>query len=304
MGGHDRPIRLRVPFVRASLERMLLLGFGAAQSIFLFQGVAFGCAWLAARAAAPAEAPAWLRDAMLSALLLSATFFVAGLLLVAARRWRVPQASGGSEPAWPWPGLLGLSLLALSALAINAASGLPPLWSEIAAQLEAVGFWDGLKRNDPFGGIVLLPILLALLVPALVTAAAFSQVTLPPALLALLPTRSRLFPTLLAMGAICQAALVLGGWLAADSFSRLAEHAITAMAAADDAEVLRVSEQLQRATGVLTSTASALVAPLLGMLAWLAFLRPSGAAAAFFTEEAKPAPADAPHRPRRPRYCH
>jgi methionine-rich copper-binding protein CopC len=69
------------------------------------------------------------------------------------------------------------------------------------------------------------------------------------------------------------------------------------MAAADDAEVSRVAEQLQHATGLLSSTATALVAPLLGMLAWLAFLRPSGAAAAFFTEGASPAPADAVHAP-------
>jgi methionine-rich copper-binding protein CopC len=283
--------------VRAGLERLLLRLFGAARSIFLFQGVAFGCAWLAARAAAPADAPAWLRDAMLSALLLSGTFFVAGILLIAARGWRVPQASGDHEPAWPWPLLLGLSLLAFSGLAASAASGLSPLWSEIATQLDAIGFWDGLKRNDPFGGIVLLPILLALFVPALVTAAAFCQIVLPLALLPLLPTRSRLFPTLLAMGVVCQAALVLGGWLATDTFARLAEQAHTAMAAADDAEVMRVAEQLRRATAILSSTATALVLPLLGLLAWLAVLRPSGAAAAFFTEGASPAAADAVRAP-------
>jgi hypothetical protein len=88
------------------------------------------------------------------------------------------------------------------------------------------------------------------------------------------------------MGAVCQAALVLCGWLAGDMFARLAEQAIAAMAAANDAEVLLVADELRRATGVLSSTASALVIPMLGMLAWLAFLRPSGAAAAFFTEGA------------------
>ena len=60
-----------MPFVRTSLERLLLLGFGAARSLFLFQALAFGCAWLASRAAAPADAPAWLRETMLSALLLT-----------------------------------------------------------------------------------------------------------------------------------------------------------------------------------------------------------------------------------------
>ena len=69
------------------------------------------------------------------------------------------------------------------------------------------------------------------------------------------------------------------------------------MGAADDAEVMRVAEQLERATSLLSSTATALVAPLLGMLAWLVFLRPSGAAAAFFTEGASPAPAEAVRAP-------
>ena len=230
---------------------------------------------------------------MISALLLSATFFVAGLLLIAVRRWRVPHTSGGHEPAWAWPALLGLSLLALPALAASAASGLLPLWSKIAAQLDAIGFWDGVTRPGPYAGLVMLPILLALFVPALVTAAAFCEVAVPLALLPLLPTRSRLFPTLLALGAICQAALVLAGWLAADAFARLAEQAIAAMAAAEDAEVLQVADSLHRATGVLTSTATALVAPLLGILAWVAFLRPSGAAAAFFTEGEGPASAAA-----------
>jgi methionine-rich copper-binding protein CopC len=96
------------------------------------------------------------------------------------------------------------------------------------------------------------------------------------------------------MGAVCQAALVLCGWLASDTFARLAEQAVASMAAADDAEVLLVADELRRATGVLSSTASALVVPMLGMLAWLAFLRPSGAAAAFFTEGASPAATDAP----------
>ena len=286
-----------MPFVRASLERLLLLLFGAARSLFLFQGMAFGCAWLAARALAPADAPGWLRGAMLSALLLSATFFAAGLLLIAARRWRLPQASGSPEPSWPWPALRGLSLVALPALAARAASGLVPLWSEIGTQLAAIGSWEDMTQPGP-SGLVVIPILLALCVPALVTAAACFSIALPLALLALLPTRSRLFPTLLAMGTLCQAALVLGGWLAADAFARLAEQAIALMAVEKDAEVLRVADQLGHATGVLRSTASALFVPLLGMLAWLAWLRLSGATAAHFTRGASPVAAEALRAPR------
>jgi len=100
------------------------------------------------------------------------------------------------------------------------------------------------------------------------------------------------------MGTVCQAALVLAGWLAADAFARLAAQAIAVMATDKDAEVLRLADELQRATGVLTSTATVLVLPSLGMLAWLAFLRPSGATAAFFTKGACPVRADALRAPR------
>ena len=284
---------------RTGLERLLLLLFGALRNVFLVQGVALAVAWMATCAAAPAEPPAWLRAASLSALLLSLTFFVAGLLLVAARSWRVPHVACEPHAAgWPWPAVLGLSLLVLPAVAAGAGSGLPSLWCEIGVRLDAIGFWDSLSRPDPFGGIVLLPLLLALLVPALVSAAAAFSIAVPLLLLLLLPARSRLFPTLLALAVVCQGALVLGGWLAADGLARLAEQASGAMNVAGDAEVTQVAQQLQRWTGVLTAAAGALVPPLLGMLAWLAFLRPTGPAAAWFTEGASPpaAPAWRPER--------
>jgi methionine-rich copper-binding protein CopC len=264
------------------VERLLLLFFGAARGLFVLQGIAFACASVAVFATAPPEAPAWLRGAGVSALLLSGTFLVAGLLLIAARRWRGGDSSGG-EPARLWSTLLGFSLIALPAVAAIAGSGLPPLWRTIAVQLEATGVWSGATRTDSFSGLVILPILLALFVPSLVTAAACFSVAFPLALLPLLAARRRLFPTLLAMGVICQAALVLAAWIAVDAVARLATPALAAMAASGDAEVLRVNDELDRALGILTRTALALVAPMLGMLAWLAFLRPSGAAAALFT---------------------
>jgi methionine-rich copper-binding protein CopC len=285
-----------VELARAGLERVLLLLFGAVQSLFLFQALAFGAAGWAARAAAPPETPAWLRDAMLSALLLSGTFLAAGLFLIPLRRWRLPPASGHGEPG-AWPALLGISLLALPALAAHGASGLVPLWREIGVWLGGVGFWDGLSRPDA-SGLVMLPILLALCVPALVTAAAVFSVACPIALLPLLPTRSRLFPALLASGAVCQAALLLGGWLAADAFARLAGQGIAAMAGAEDAEVTAVADGLRWAAGVLTSTSTALFVPLFGVLGWLGFLRVSGAAAAFFTQGEGPVAAAPPRAAR------
>ena len=283
----------RVLLIPTGVERLLLLWFWMARALFILQGLAFACASVTTFAVAGAEAPTWLRGAMVSGLLISGTFSLAGLLLIAARRWRVKHAAG-SEPAWPWALLLGLSLLLLPVVAALAASGLPPLWSRIAAQLTAVGFWDALTRPDPYGGIVLLPIFLALFVPLVLTAAAAFAVAFPLALLPLLAARRRMFPTLLAMGVICQVALVLAGWIAADVFARLATQALAAMTGSGDAEVLRVAGDLERETGILTRTALALVAPTLGMLAWLAFLRPSGTAAGYFAADTTSAPGQSP----------
>jgi len=269
--------------LRAALERLLSLLLDAARGLFLMQGVALGCASAALLAWAPADLPDWLRSAALSALLLSGTCFVAGLAMGALRGGRAAATRGGGAPAWPWPPLLGASLLALPALSAVAASGLPPLWSEIAARLDAVGLWTMPAASAQFSGPVLVPIFLALLVPALVTAAALYSIAFPLALLPLLAARSRRLPTLLATGVACQTALVLAGWLAADAFGRLAERVLAEMAASGDAEVLRIAGELDRATGLLGRTALALVAPAIGMLAWAWFLRPAGAAAAFFT---------------------
>ena len=89
--------QLQMAFVRTGLERLLLFGFAAARSAFLLQGLAFGCAWLVTRALAPADAPPWLRDVMLSALLLSGILFAAGVLLVAARGWGAPPIFRGGR---------------------------------------------------------------------------------------------------------------------------------------------------------------------------------------------------------------
>ena len=195
-------------------------------------------------AAAGADAPAWLRDAMASGLLISGTFFGAGLLLVAARRWRVPHDHVDVEPTWPWP------------LSSGSRCWLLPLWrpwrvldcrhcgDESELQLSAIGFWDargaaGSVRRDRAD-----PDLARADGPAAADRGGgiLDRVSAGAAPSAL--SRRRLFPTLLAMGVICQVALVLTGWIAADAFARLATQALAAMAASGDAEVLRVGEEV------------------------------------------------------------
>lgn len=267
--------------LRAGVERLLLLVLWAARSVFLLQGVAFGLASVTAFAVASTEMPAWLRATFVSSAMISGTFFVAGFLLTVERRWRVTRSGGNRKPTWPWPLPLGLSLLLLPAAAVIAASDLPALWSTIGTQLEAMGFWGGLTKPDN-SGMVMLPLFLALFVPALVSAAALYSVAFPLAMLSLLVTRSPLFPTLLAMGATCQATLVLNSWLASGALVRVVSALAAAMADGGDAEVLRVSGELEREAGILFRTALSLAVPTLGVLAWFAFLRPSNGAAAYF----------------------
>lgn len=268
----------------AGIERFLLLLFSMARGAFLLQGVAAGCACMAALSLAPADPPAWLRGAMASTLLLSGTFFISGLLLIAVRRWRVPDASVRGEAAWPWPTLLAISLLALTILAGVAGSGLPPLWSAISDRLDAVGFWDEWARGGTNSGLVMLPLMASLVVPLLVTASVVFAIALPVGLLPLLALRSRLFPTLLALGAVCQVALVAAGWISTHALSQLVEQGLAAMEASGDAEVLSLASELEGALGALFRTATALAAPTVGLLAWLAYLRPTGPAAAYFAE--------------------
>ena len=281
-------------FLRAAVERVLLLFFALAQSIFVLQGLSTGCALVAVFALGPTETPPWLRSTLISTLLVSATYFISGVLIFGARHWCEPRASGDIEPAWPWPGVLGISLLILSVYAAIASSRLPPVWNQISTYLTATGFWDEWARGGSNSALLLLPILLALYVPVQVTAAALFSIAFPLSLLPLLTARSRLFPSLLVRGAVCQTALVLTSWLATDILGRVGGQALAAMDASGDPEVLRVAGDLDRATGVLTQTAIALVAPLLVTLAWLVFLRPSGAAASYFTQGgACPAPVEA-----------
>jgi hypothetical protein len=280
--------------LHAGVERLLLTLLAAVRILCLLQGLALATASVAVLAAAPPESPPWLRAIGLTAAMASATFVFTGVLLVMARRWPVAPMHQTAEPLWPWPAALGVSLVGVALLAALAASNLPSLWQMIGTQLEAIDFWSGVSRSDPYGGIVLLPIILALLVPALVSVAAVFAMAYPLALVLLMPARRPLFPTLLLMGALCQAGLVLSSWLSANMLARLAEQALVAMEASGDAEVLRVSADLRVARDVILSTATALAIPTLIILAWAAFLRPTGGAATHFAARGPLTPDGAP----------
>ena len=153
------------------------------------------------------------------------------------------------------------SLVLIAGLTVVASLELPGLWRQIIAQLSAIEFWNGLRTPSQFGGIVTVPILLALFVPLLVTVAALVSFIFPLVLLARLPSRPLLFPTMMSMGAVCQTALVATGWLATRLMRELSQVAATAMSKARDEEVRQLANQLTAAVGTLTATATMLLLP-------------------------------------------
>ena len=273
--------------VRIAVERLLLLVFAIAQIGFLVQGLAMGSTLLAAPGL-PADAPAWFATALRACLAVGATLFGSGLLLAVARRLPPPSSRavlGASEEAQPiWALLLGITLLALPALAASGAAPLVSLWAEIGVALDQMGFWNELARAEAYAGLVVFPILVALFVPALETAAVFFLVAIPLVSIPLLFTRSRAFPRLLVMTVVCQVGLVLAGLLAAQAFSKVSTEAMAAMSDAGGADMQRAAEALGRARDVLTGCARAFVAPVVGYALWLPALLTSPGLRAYFAD--------------------
>jgi hypothetical protein len=260
--------------LQAVLEHLLLAGFVVARAALVLQALAFGTA-TAATLMVPAGAwPDWLSRAAVSAAALSVTLLVTGLLLSIARRWDGTTRPSVDDASAVWPLPFGLTLVLLAGLAIYAASPLPALWTEILGRLSGIVDWDDLSRPAPNSSLVVLPILIGLLIPALVTLAAIAAIALPLALLMLLPNRRPRFVALVAMSAVCQAGLAVAGWLAADALAGLVDAAVVSMRDSGDAEVLQVADQLTQASAIVAGTASALVAPAVGLVAWLVALHP------------------------------
>jgi methionine-rich copper-binding protein CopC len=204
------------------------------------------------------------------------------------RSWR-PTRDRWSDPAESvWPTRLVGSFVAIAALTVIASGGLPGLWRQILAQLSAIDFWKGLTTPSQFGGIVILPILLALFVPLLVTVTAVFSFVFPLVLLARLRFRPLMFPTIMSMGAVCQSALVATGLMATMLLRELMQAFNAAMLEAPDAEVVQLADQLTGEMSALMATSTMLVLPAAALVGWAVFLRPSSYAAAQFGLESAP----------------
>src|SRR5262245_11876594 len=217
--GHGRPMAgCGMALLRIAIERLLLALFWIARSAFLACALATVAAALATAVVGAGSAlPSWLGEIARSWGLVGGTSLLAAVLLFAAPHLGEPAEVGDADgpPAWVWPLLIGFSLVLLPSLTWARCTVLVALWREICVLLDRVGFWDAFQRADPFAGIAILPILAALLVPALETAAACFLIAAPLGLVALLPTRSRLFPRLFALIVVCQAGLVVACLLGA-----------------------------------------------------------------------------------------
>jgi hypothetical protein len=263
-------------------DRLLLRLFGAARRLFLLQGLAFGCAAAASLVLAGTPVPPWAVRGLALGTLISGTFVVAALLLSRLRSSASRQDTTPDPGDATWPTALGGSLMLIAAMTLAASAGLPALWREIGTQLTAIGFWEGLAKPGQFGGIIIVPILVALMIPALVTAAAMFSFLFASVLLARLPFRPLLFPTIASMGAIVQTALVVTGWLATAVLRELAQAAVAEMSNARDLEVRQLAGQLTSAVTTLMMSATLLIVPTAVLVAWSVFLRPSGRAAMQF----------------------
>jgi hypothetical protein len=258
--------------VSGILERLLLGAFALARPLLVLQALAFGTATASAWTITTSDLPGWIRQAELSAAALSATLLITGVLLQIARGWE--RGDPGQHVAAMWPAPFGLTLFLLGGLAVYAASPLPALWSEIASRLNGNANWGDLSRPAPNAGLIVLPILIGLMVPALVTGAAVAAIVLPVALLVLLPNRPPRFMPLVGMSAVFQAGTAVAAWLASRTLAGLVAAAETLMRDSGDAEVLQVAGQLTQASATLQGTAVALLAPAVALVAWLVVLHP------------------------------
>ena len=154
-------------------------------------------------------------------------------------------------------------------------------------------FWKELTTPSQFGGIIMLPILLSLFVPLLVTVAALSRRSRSSCSHDCGHGRS-CFQRLMSMGAVCQSAFVATGWLATRLMRELSQVAATTMTKAPDEEVRELADQLtaagyaddhgddaRRASGVLVGRA--------------VFLWPASYPASQFGGEAAPGTVEQPN---------
>lgn len=265
-------------------ERLLFVLFALVRTASFMVGLAL----LAALLGAPAMGtggPSWLTAILDGAIRVGVVMTVTGGALQAARRWEPGAAPGPSAHRGSWPAALGFSIVLLALLALVRCADLFLLWNLAAGLLDQAGFQEELARGGQGSGLLMLPILFALLVPALQTLTAVFLVAVPLAFLPLLAARSPRFPKLFAMLVATQVGFVAASLLASHTFGQVVAEAIAAMQASNEPEVLRAAEVAASLLGLVRSAASGFVLPVVGFVLWGIFLIFAVAPRRYFADE-------------------
>jgi hypothetical protein len=270
--------------VTTIVERLLFGLFSLVRAASFMVGVAL----LAALLGAPSMGtggPDWLTAILDGAIRVGLAFTVTGGLLQAARRWEPAEAPTAAPHRGAWPAALGFSLVLLALLSLVRCGDLLLLWNLVAGLLDQAGFREELARGGQGSGLVMLPILFALLVPALQTLTAAFLVAIPVAFLPLLAARSPRFPSLFAMLVATQVGFAASSLLASQTLGQVVAEAMSAMEASGDAEVLRANEIAAQLLGLVRSTALGFLLPVLGYALWGLFLLFTAAPRRYFADE-------------------
>lgn len=164
-------------------------------------------------------------------------------------------------------------------------------WREIAAVIERSRIWEAANANG--AGLILMPIVGALTLPAIELATAAAFLLAPLMLLPLLLSRSSRFPRAYLVSMLLLTALVFAsaraagaGLMAVDGVQKLMRESN-----ARPGETARAEEVLQRYTIVVGSTARALSWAFCGLVVWLpAVVLSARARSVFAVRAAAPAP--------------
>jgi hypothetical protein len=121
-----------------------------------------------------------------------------------------------------WLILFPLTLIGVPALMLVQLQPLAALWRDVFALAEQLNIWQGLQRNSPDSGYILMPIFAALTLPAIDAVAAVSIGVGSALMIALLLVRSTRVPRALLIFVILQGALALASAVGGIVVERLA----------------------------------------------------------------------------------
>ena len=210
-----------------SLGRRFLIGLASlvlrSQAVLIIAlGTAAFCAWFVSSALNGNE-ETWTEQVTAWAWRTAVTFLPLGL---AALVFAGPKLSANApNPVLRIPGSMSLlvSLIGFAALSIIAASPLTIVWADVYEWLNAVGAWTELRTawSSQFGGIVIAPFLLVVLVFFLELAPAVSMVAGSAALLILYLANAGHFPRVFLASVLVQGAFVIASFIMLDLSSHL-----------------------------------------------------------------------------------